>query len=142
MTAQLLAETFRHRGLARVLHGLARLPGGHAFRRLHALVLRTTAGRYLGRWFGAPLLLLEVRGLRTGVARCVSIVGVPFADGWVVASANAGLDRLPAWPRNLEQSGTAVVVHRGVRYGCALESQRREHAGCRAKVSRLPVCLG
>jgi hypothetical protein len=24
---------------------------------------------------------------------------------------------MPAWPRNLEQSGTAVVVHRGVRYG-------------------------
>jgi hypothetical protein len=47
----------------------------------------------------------------------VSIVGVPLGDGWVVTSANAGLDRLPAWPRNLEHAGTAVVVYRGVRYG-------------------------
>jgi hypothetical protein len=119
-------ETSRRRGLARILHGLARLPVGRSFLRLHALVLRTTGGRYVGRWFGAPLLLVEVRGRRTGVTRCVSIVGVPFADGWIVTFANAGLDRMPALPRNLEQSGTAVVVHRGVRYGVrALESRRR-----------------
>ena len=116
VTTQFLAEASRRRGLARVLHVLARLPGGRAFLRLHTRVLRTTAGRSLGQWFGAPLLLLEVRGRRTGITRRVSIVGVPFADGWVVTSANAGLDRLPAWPRNLEHAGTAVVVHRGVRY--------------------------
>ena len=46
--------------------------------RLHAAIYRRTGGRVLPRWFGAPVMVLETVGRRTGEPRSTPIL--PFQD--------------------------------------------------------------
>jgi deazaflavin-dependent oxidoreductase (nitroreductase family) len=96
--------------LARRLPGLTRrLGAAHG-----ALVLRTR-GQFLGYWFGAPILLLETRGRRTGKPRTTPLVYLPHGDGFAVVPANAGADRAPAWWLNLQAAGEGHVLLGGRR---------------------------
>lgn len=65
---------------------------------------------------GLPELMLHVVGRRSGVVREVRLLGVPWADGWLVAGSNWGLPREPAWVGNLLAAGTATVRRRGTDY--------------------------
>jgi deazaflavin-dependent oxidoreductase (nitroreductase family) len=94
--------------LARRLPGLTRrLGAAHG-----ALVLRTR-GQFLGYWFGAPILLLETRGRRTGKPRTTPLVYLPHGDGFAVVPANAGADRAPAWWLNLQAQPDVTVELKG-----------------------------
>lgn len=89
--------------------------------RIHARVLHWTRGRFPKRWFGPRLILLETTGRRTGRVRRNAIVAVEHRDGWIVTTANAGLDRRPSWAYNLDAAPDATVYNAGRRY-----SVRRE----------------
>ena len=83
--------------------------------RAHAALYRATKGR-LGRgWFGAPVLVLEVVGRRSGELRRVPILYARVDSTPVVVAANAGAPRHPAWWLNLRAAGEAVVDLRGTR---------------------------
>jgi deazaflavin-dependent oxidoreductase (nitroreductase family) len=69
----------------------------------------------LGSWFGAPLLVLETRGRRTGRLRATPLVYVPHDDGFAVVPANAGAERPPAWWLNLQAAGDGFVLLGGRR---------------------------
>jgi F420H(2)-dependent quinone reductase len=76
---------------------------------LHGALLLRTQGRVLGSWFGAPVLVLETRGRRTGVLHTTPLVYLPVGDGFAVVPANAGAKRPPAWWLNLQAAGEGVV---------------------------------
>ena len=78
------------------------------------LVLRTR-GRVLASWFGAPILVLETRGRRTGTRRATPLVYLPQGDDFAVVPANGGAERPPAWWLNLQAAGEGVVVAGGRR---------------------------
>lgn len=78
------------------------------------LVLRIR-GRVLGSWFGAPILVLETRGRRTGARRATPLVYLPHGDAFAVVPANGGAERAPAWWLNLQAAGEGVVVTGGRR---------------------------
>lgn len=103
------------RVIAALLHGAGRIPGASVFTRLHARLFRRTRGRAVRRWFGAPVMVLEVVGRRTGRTRATSVVYLPLDDGYVVTAANAGNDRTPQWWLNLQAAGAAVAHVRGRR---------------------------
>ena len=109
------------RALARLFHVLAFGPGARWFMRIHARLLHWTRGRFPKRWFGPRLILLETTGRRTGRVRRNAIVAVAHRDGWIVTTANAGLDRRPSWAYNLDATPDATVYNAGRRY-----SVRRE----------------
>jgi F420H(2)-dependent quinone reductase len=109
----------RTRQVARLTNAGARLGRlGTAFSRLHARVNRATGGRLGPRWFGAPVLVLETVGRRSGKARATPLIYVrPAAasDALVVLAANAGSDRSPAWWLNLRDADAGTVVLGGRR---------------------------
>jgi deazaflavin-dependent oxidoreductase (nitroreductase family) len=107
---------------------MARAPGGRIFTRVHAALLRRRRPGLASRWFGTDLVLIEVRGRRTGVLRRTAVVGVPFRGGGIVVSANAGLDRRPAWAYNLDAATGAVVYDRGRRCEVTVERVREDCA--------------
>jgi deazaflavin-dependent oxidoreductase (nitroreductase family) len=109
------------RALARVFHVLALGPGARGFMRLHSRLLRWTRGRFPKRWFGPRLILLETTGRRTGRARRNAIVAVAHRDGWIVTTANAGLDRRPSWAYNLDAIPDATVYNAGRRFSVRTE---------------------
>lgn len=107
-----------NRAVAAFTHHAARLPVvGPAFGRAHAWVVRRTRGRVGGSWLGAPVLVLETVGRRTGLVRETALLYVRVgADGLAVVGANAGNDAPPAWWLNLLAAETVVVVLGGERH--------------------------
>ena len=83
--------------------------------RLHARVYRATGGRLMRGWFGAPVIVLETVGRRSGRTRTAPVIGLRSGEDLVVLAAAAGSDRAPAWWLNLRASGEATVVVRGRR---------------------------
>ena len=87
-----------------------------AWSRLHARLYRLTGGRFLPRWFhGAPVMLLETLGRRSGRPRSNPVLYLENGHDLVVLAANAGADRTPAWWLNLRAAGEGTAIVGGER---------------------------
>jgi len=84
-----------------------------AWSRMHARLNRLTGGRFMPRWFGAPVLVLETVGRKSGRKRQTAILYLADGDRFIVYAANAGAHRTPAWWLNLRDAGTGTIVLRG-----------------------------
>jgi F420H(2)-dependent quinone reductase len=101
----------RTRAVARLLNLPTRFPRlENVLTRRHADTFRRSRGRLLGRWVGAPVMLIETVGRRTGEARRTPIIYVAHGDAFVVTPANAGSPRTPAWWLNLKAAGAGTVI--------------------------------
>ena len=83
--------------------------------KVHAAIYKASGGRLLRGWFGAPVVVIETVGRRTGEPRATPVLALRTDGGFVVMAANAGLDRTPAWWLNLRAAGNGTVVRKGVR---------------------------
>jgi deazaflavin-dependent oxidoreductase (nitroreductase family) len=99
-----------------------------AWSRLHARLYRLTAGRFVPRWFGAPVMVLETVGRRSGKPRAVPVLYLEDGEALVVLAANAGAEHTPAWWLNLREAGEATAVigsrRRPVRPGILTGAER------------------
>lgn len=116
------------RALARMLHAAA---GRQRTARLssaaHARFFSFARGRALGRWFGAPVLVIETIGRRSGQVRRTPIVYARDGELFVVTPANAGSTRTPSWWLNAQDAGTATALVGGRRISVrAVEAQGTE----------------
>ena len=82
---------------------------------LHARLYRRSGGRLGRRYFGAPVMVLETVGRRSGTPRSTPVIYLADGHGLVVVPANGGADREPAWWLNLRAAGSAVAVIGGER---------------------------
>jgi deazaflavin-dependent oxidoreductase (nitroreductase family) len=82
----------------------------------HRAVVVRTRGRVCASWFGAPILILETVGRRSGRRRATPLVYLPHDAGFAVVPANAGAVRPPAWWLNLQVAGEGFVVLGNERY--------------------------
>jgi len=78
--------------------------------RLHSRLYRLSGGRLLPRWFGAPVLVLETVGRRSGKPRSTPMLYLRDGENLIVLAANAGAHETPAWWLNLRAAGEATVV--------------------------------
>jgi deazaflavin-dependent oxidoreductase (nitroreductase family) len=84
--------------------------------RTHRFLFRASGGR-IGATLGAlPVLLLSVRGRKSGVARDVVLNYVRDGDRHVVFATHAGEDREPPWWLNLREAHEAEVMIAGDRF--------------------------
>ncbi len=94
--------------------------------RLHARLYRVSGGRFSPasgrcpqppRYAGAPVMVLETVGRRSGHKRATPVLYLRDGDALVVLAANAGADRAPAWWLNLREaeSGEVIVGARRIR---------------------------
>ena len=67
-------------------------------------------------WFGAPVMVLETVGRKSGKPRATPILYLRDGDRLVVQPANAGNDTVPAWWLNLRDAGEGVAVIAGERH--------------------------
>lgn len=86
-----------------------------AWSRLHARLLRISKGRAIPRWFGAPVVVLETVGRKSGKRRETPVLALSHGPDLVVMAASAGTDAAPAWWLNLQAAGEATVLMRGER---------------------------
>ncbi len=84
--------------------------------RQHARLYRLTGGRFLPKWFaGAPVMVLETVGRKSGKKRESPVLYLEHEGDLVVMASNAGSERAPAWWHNLREAGEATVVIKGER---------------------------
>ncbi|PQM48039.1 nitroreductase family deazaflavin-dependent oxidoreductase [Mycobacterium talmoniae] len=102
-------------------------PGGRGWRleqavtRTHVRVFQRTRGRLLGSFDGAPLLILNHTGAKTGQRRKSPMIYLPNGEDLVVVASIGGNPKNPAWYHNLLAHPNDVEVD--VRGG-----RRRVHA--------------
>ena len=78
--------------------------------RMHTRLYRRTGGRRGGRWInGAPVMVIETTGRKTGKPRATPVVYARDGDRYVVTPANAGARRTPAWWLNLRKHPEATI---------------------------------
>jgi deazaflavin-dependent oxidoreductase (nitroreductase family) len=76
---------------------------------LNKVLFRTTRGRVGGRLMGAPVLLLDHVGRRSGQARTTPLIYLDDAPRLVVVASKGGTDDHPAWFHNLVAMTTTEV---------------------------------
>ena len=84
------------------------------FHPIHRRLYRWTGGRGpLSRALGMDMILVGMRGRRTGETRIVPLGAVRAGERWILIASNAGKAQMPAWVYNLRADGTVTVEHRG-----------------------------
>lgn len=63
---------------------------------------RKNQGKVGGNWEGAPLLLLNTRGARSGKPHVVPVMYLKEGDRYYVFASKAGADTHPDWYHNLK----------------------------------------
>jgi deazaflavin-dependent oxidoreductase (nitroreductase family) len=82
-----------------------------AFVDLNVRAYRLTGGRLGGKMKGAPVLLLDHVGRKTGRARTTPVLYLTDGDDLVIVGSRGGSDAMPAWFLNLmSRPGTTVQV--------------------------------
>lgn len=86
------------------------------FHPIHRRLYRWTGGRGpVGRALGMDMVLVTMRGRRTGRTRVVPLAAVRDDDRWLLVGSNAGKDRMPGWVHNLRDDAHVEVEWRGGR---------------------------
>jgi deazaflavin-dependent oxidoreductase (nitroreductase family) len=94
---------------------IRRTPLTELFWRVHRSVFRASGGRIGSRVGPLPVLLLNVRGRKSGVARDVLLNYLRDGERVVVFASHAGEDREPPWWLNLRDAGEAEILIEGKR---------------------------
>jgi F420H(2)-dependent quinone reductase len=100
----------RHVRLSANAPGLVRRVGA-----LHGLLYALSEGRWLARWSGVPVMILETVGRRSGRRRRTPVCYLPDGNNLVVVPANGGAKRVPAWWLNLSTAGEGIAIVGGRR---------------------------
>jgi F420H(2)-dependent quinone reductase len=79
---------------------------------VHNALYRLTGGKVGGRMRGAPVLLLTVRGRKTGKQRTTPLLYDRDGDSFVVIASKGGDPKHPAWYHNLQGQEAEVQVGR------------------------------
>ena len=72
------------------------------FSRLNAWVYRLSGGRLMGKFQGRPIMLVKMRGAKTGEERTVPLMYVPYQDGVIVVGSQGGAPKSPVWVKNIQ----------------------------------------
>ena len=106
------------------------------FWRAHVAVFRASGGRILSRVGPLPVLLLSVRGRKSGAQRDVLLNHMRDGGRYVVFASHAGEEREPPWWLNLRAAGQGEVMLGGERFSVRAreaEGAERERLWSEAK---------
>jgi len=76
----------------------------------HVRLYRATGGRFVRRFRGAPVLLLDHVGRKSGARRTTPLMYARDDHDVLLIASNGGDARHPAWFHNLTAAGTARVT--------------------------------
>jgi len=89
---------------------------------VHNFLYRISGGRVGGKFSGAPVLLLDVKGRKSSQLRTVPLLYVTTDKGFALIASFAGSPKHPDWYLNLEAAGVAEVDIRGRRIRVRVET--------------------
>jgi len=87
----------------------------HVSSRVDPWLIRSTGGRVDSSFGAAPVVLLTVRGARSGIERTVPLWYFTDGEDVIVIASSFGRPRYPAWYHNLKANPEATLYRRGAR---------------------------
>jgi deazaflavin-dependent oxidoreductase (nitroreductase family) len=81
----------------------------------HIRRYRETDGEVGYMWNGAPTLLLDVTGRRTGEVRTSALIFARDGDDYLIVASMGGAPKHPAWYLNLQADPAALIQVKGER---------------------------
>jgi deazaflavin-dependent oxidoreductase (nitroreductase family) len=90
--------------------GSLRLKMLNALTRAQVNIYRRTGGRMANKIKGAPVLLLDHIGRKSGQARTSPVLYLADGDDLVIVASRGGSDATPAWWLNLKASPDTTVT--------------------------------
>ncbi len=85
------------------------------FSRLNTLVYKLTGGRLMGRLQGLPVMLLGFTGVKSGQARTVPLMYVPYKEGVIVVGSQGGAPESPIWVKSIQANPDITAQYMGKR---------------------------
>jgi len=79
------------------------------FSALNGLVYKLTGGRLMGSFQGRPIMLVTMKGAKSGKLRDVPLMYVPYQDGVIIVGSQGGAPRSPVWVKNLQANPDVTV---------------------------------
>ena len=83
------------------------------FSRLNTLVYKLTGGRLMGRLQGLPVMLLGFTGAKSGQARTVPLMYVPYKEGVIVVGSQGGAPESPIWVKSIQANPDITAQYMG-----------------------------
>ena len=83
------------------------------FSRLNTLVYKLTGGRLMGRLQGLPVMLLGFTGVKSGQARIVPLMYVPYKEGVIVVGSQGGAPESPIWVKSIQANPDITAQYMG-----------------------------
>jgi F420H(2)-dependent quinone reductase len=81
----------------------------NAFTNANVMVYRRSGGRLGNTMKGAPVLLLDHVGRKSGRTRTAPVLYMPDGEDLVIVASRGGSDAMPAWWLNLQANPTTTV---------------------------------
>jgi len=103
---------------------------------LNSFVYKLTGGRLMGSFQGRPIMLVTMKGAKTGKQRTIPLMYVPYNDGVIVVGSQGGAPRSPVWVKNLQVNPDVVVQC----LGKTLKLRARQ-VGDAEKAQLWPICV-
>ena len=106
------------------------------FSRLNTLVYKMTGGLVMGRLRGRPVMLVTMIGAKTGKARTIPLMYVPYKEGVIVVGSQGGAPKSPVWTGNLMANPDVVVQYKTQKM--RLRARRVDDT---EKAALWPICI-
>jgi|TARA_B110000093_G_C12837484_1_gene353824 deazaflavin-dependent oxidoreductase (nitroreductase family) len=71
------------------------------FTKINVIVYKLSGGRLMDKLSGMPILLVEMKGVRSGKKRTIPLMCVPHGDGFLLVASQGGAPKHPVWHHNL-----------------------------------------
>ncbi|HEB89612.1 MAG TPA: nitroreductase family deazaflavin-dependent oxidoreductase [Deltaproteobacteria bacterium] len=82
------------------------------FSGLNSFVYKLTGGRLMGTFQGRPVMLVTMKGAKTGKKRTVPLMYVPYKEGVIVVGSQGGAPKSPVWVNNIRANPEIEVQYR------------------------------
>ena len=105
------------------------------FTKVNVVVYKLSGGRLMNKLAGMPILLVEMKGAKSGKQRTIPLMYVPNDDGFVLVASQGGAPKNPVWYNNL-------VAYPDVRitFGGQTKAMRVRRVSDEEKQQLWPVC--
>jgi deazaflavin-dependent oxidoreductase (nitroreductase family) len=105
------------------------------FTKVNVIVYKLSGGRWMNKLAGLPILLVEMKGARSGRKRTIPLMYVPHSDGFLLVASQGGAPKHPVWYHNL-------VAYPDVRinFGGQTKPMKARRVSDEEKTKLWPVC--
>lgn len=83
------------------------------FTRINVFVYKLSGGRLMNKMAGMPIVLVTMKGARSGRTITIPLMYVPHERGFILVASQGGAPKHPAWYYNLVKNPEVEITYEG-----------------------------